>query len=227
MSELTPGGGYELPEPSLASRSIARTSRHHFNGQLVAGEGAGRVMRTESHLELLVLLVLLARPEIARIVEQPPAVEYTDEKAKLRRHVFDFLATRVDGKRVAIAVKPWKLAYKRNFAETLKRVAAQMPVGFADAVYLITDRHLDPVDVHNAWLLFGMRHPDPEADAAAARVIATMMGAMRLRDLAAATGLEGRGLRALLRLVGQRCLRPVSHERITPDTVFRKAGGQP
>lgn len=222
MSQLTPGGGYRLPEPSRASRKIARASRGHFNGHVVAGDGPGRIIRTESHLELVVLLVLLARPEIVDVVEQLPPISYIDMNGVRSEHVFDFLATCIDGARIAIAVKPWQHARRSDFVTRLKCIARDMPMGFADRIQLITDRHLDPTDVHNAWLLHGARHVDAEADEAAARAIESIVEAMRLEDLVDLVGLAGRGLRALLRLIRHGRLRLVSRERITPKSFVAK-----
>jgi hypothetical protein len=222
VSKKTPGGGYRLPEPSRASRKIARASRGHFNGHVVAGDGPGRIIRTESNLELLVLLALLMRPEIVDVVEQLPAIRYIDMNGIRREHVFDYLATRIDGTRVAIAVKPWKHAQRSDFVARLKCVARDMPIGFADRVQLITDRHLDPIDKHNAELLHAVRHADAEADEAAALAIASIVEAMRLEDLAALVGLAGRGMRALLRLVRDGRLRLVSRECISEKSFVTK-----
>jgi hypothetical protein len=222
VSDQTLGGGYRLPDPSLASRTIARSSRGHFNGGVIADFGPGRLIRTESHLELVVLLILLMRPDIVDVVEQLPPIDYLDLNGTWTKHSFDFLATRSDGSRLALAVKPWKVALRQNLVKRLARVRAHMPSGFADCVRLITERHVDPVDKHNAWLLHGARHPEPEVDAAAAAVIERMTDAVRLQDLAEAIGMAGAGMRALVRLIRAGRLRTVAHERIGPETFVAK-----
>jgi hypothetical protein len=222
VSQPTPGDGYRLPEPSLASRSIAKSSRNHFNGYLIDDLGSGRKIRTESHLELNVLLVLLMRPNIASVVEQLPPIRYCDAKGTWQTHCFDFLATHRDGTRLAIAVKPWKHARRHDMAGRLACVARYMPEGFADRIQLITERHLDPVDVHNAWLLHGVRHPEPDVDALAVAATAAIEGAVRLQDLVDAIGMAGRGMRALLRLVRAGRLSPVAHERLTHETYVKR-----
>jgi hypothetical protein len=162
------------------------------------------------------------RPEIGDVVEQLPAIRYKDMNGVRREHVFDYLATRIDGARVAIAVKPWKHAQHSDVVGRLKCVARDMPTGFADRIQLITDRHLDQIDKHNAWLLHGVRHADAEADEAAALAIGSIVEAMRLEDLVDLVGLAGRGMRALLRLIRDGRLRLVSREQITPKTFVRK-----
>lgn len=220
---MTLGGGYLLPETSHASRPIPKRSKGHFVGFVVTPDGHGRMIRTESHLEMQVLLVLLMRPDIVDVVEQVGPVRYRDRDGQLRDHFFDFLATRTDGLRLAIAVRPWKRAQRKGFAETLACIRRDLPPSVADEVFLITDRHLDPIDLHNAWLLHGVSHPDAEADLAASAAIKDMPGAIRLADLADITGMGGRGFRALLRLVRARRLLPVAHERLTPDSFVKNA----
>lgn len=222
MSTMTQGGGYLLPNASSASRPIAKSSRGHFNGHVVADFGPGRKIRTESHLELIVLLVLLMRPDIADVVEQLPPISYLDLNGRWKTHSFDFLVTRTDGTRLAIAVKPWQVAVRHDLVSRLARVHAYMPAGFADGVRLITERHVDPIDKHNAWLLHGARHPEPDVDTAAAAAVEAMAGAMRLCDLADVIGMGGAGMRALVRLIRAGRLRTIMRERITHETVVAK-----
>ena len=52
----------QLPEPPTAARRITMGSKHHFTGALVFGEGDGKTMEIESHTEMQIALVMLARP---------------------------------------------------------------------------------------------------------------------------------------------------------------------
>lgn len=89
-----------------------------------------------------------------------------------------------------------------KFGRQMPRIAAQARAGrFADDVRLLTDADLDPVELHNARLLHGVRVGDPVADEAAARVLAEMTGMASLSDLTAMTGCGAGGFRALLQLI--------------------------
>ena len=60
----------------------------------------------ESKREQEGLYLLLARPDVVDIWDQPPPVFYHDANGRKRSHTFDFLITLSSGKRIAIAVKP-------------------------------------------------------------------------------------------------------------------------
>lgn len=79
---------------------------------------------------------------------------------------------------------------------------------FANDVRLLTDADLDEVDLHNAKVLAAVRDADPEADVVARKEVAGITGAMTLRDLTMATGLDARGYRTVLRLVREGRLVP-------------------
>mgnify|MGYP006292327995 FL=1 len=217
----TPAPDPVLPAPSTADRQIPAASKGHFTGHLVCGPGAGRVVQVESHLEMQTALVLLARPGTAMLEEQV-AFGWTDARGHRKTHAFDFRLTRADGHVAAIAVKPTKYLRKNGFLGEMRQIAAQVTPDFADAVRVMTERDLDPVELHNAELFHGMRHSDPEADAAAAAVLATLLGAVPLADLTGRIGLGARGFRALVRRIAAGELRCLARERITPATLVRR-----
>lgn len=217
----TPTGGIRLPEPPSAARKVAMGARHHFSGTLVFGDGAGRAMDVESHTELQVALVMLARREVVDLEAQVPFA-WIDPEGVRRTHVFDFRVTRRDATRVALIVKSAKQARAPTTRATAARIAAQVTPDVADEVRVITERDFDPVEVHNARLLHSVREADPPADAAAARLVAATAGAVRIGDLVERLGLGGRGFRAVVRLLRRHALDPVRHERITPDTLVRR-----
>jgi hypothetical protein len=217
----TPAPDPVLPAPSTADRQIPAASKGHFTGHLVCGPGAGRVVQVESHLEMQIALVLLGRVD-TEMLEEQVAFGWTDARGRRKTHAFDFRLTRADGHVTAIAVKPTKFLRKNGFLDKMRLIAAQVTPDFADAVRVMTERDLDPVELHNAELFHGMRHPDPEADAAAAAAIAPLIGAVPLAELADRIGLGARGFRALVRRIaaGELCAR--ARERITPRTLVRR-----
>ena len=140
----------------------------------------------------------------------------------MHTHFFDFRASLRGGARIAIAVKPRRRLESGRFFDTIQAIASQVMPDFADHVRVFTEASIDPVEFHNAELLHGLRRPDPEADAAARAAVAALTGTAVLEDLAAQVGLGARGLRALIRLIGMRCLCLVRWERITPGSLVQR-----
>ncbi|MRX50290.1 hypothetical protein GI374_07480 [Paracoccus sp. S-4012] len=211
----------QLPEPPSAARRIAMGAKHHFSGTLVFGEGAGRTMQVESHTEMQVALVMLARPEVIDLENQLPH-RWTDRDGALRTHFFDFRVSLRNGSRIALIVRSARKAANLDFRQTVRLIASQVLPEFADQVGVMTEKHLDPIEVHNAELIQSVRQSDPEADAEVRSVISGMVGAGRIGDLAERTGLRGRGFRAVVRLIRRQELVLATHERITHDALVRK-----
>lgn len=103
----------------------------------------------------------------------------------------------------------------------LRRIAAQQDDRFED-VRLLTDRNLDRISAQNAETFFAIRAPDHEADTAAAAVVSRLVGCAVLADVSCEVGLEGRGMRALIRLIAGRKLRLCRHERIWLTSFVRR-----
>lgn len=219
----TSTGGLLPPLPSIAERAVPVASKGRFTGHLVAGDGPGRIIRTESHLEMQTALIWLARPETAEIEEQV-SFPWCDRDGSRRTHFFDFRIVRRDGTRVALAVKPEKRLKSGRFLAEIRRIAGQVTPDFADEVRLFTDRHIDRIELHNAELFHAVRQPDPEADDAASDVTAGLVGAVPLDELSRRIGLGPRGFRALVRLMANHRLRLVREGRITPTSEVQKVG---
>ncbi|ATQ57211.1 TnsA endonuclease N-terminal domain-containing protein [Paracoccus yeei] len=156
------GGTIVPPGPSLASRGGV-VGKHHFTGEFVADFSGARVVYFESHLEMQVLEVLRARPDVADVAEQPPRVTWRDGSGVVRHHTFDFLVTLRSGERVAVAVKPAARVISSGVRVALAEIAAQIDPAFAARILLVTDRDIDPVEVRNATLLNRLGPVCPEA----------------------------------------------------------------
>lgn len=220
MSYL-PLGARRLPQPSTAMRAVSRTSQFHFNGQTVIGDGPGRLVLTDSRLEMNWLKVLLARSDTADLHEQV-MFEWHDFDGICHNHFFDFVVSHTDGNTIAYTVRP-EARTGGSFAETMPQIAKQARTSHLyHDVRLLTDKMLDPIELTNAWLMHGMRTPEPVADDAAATVLAGMNGIATLSALAKATGLSGQGYRALVRLISSQHLLTVRHERIDLKTEVYK-----
>ena len=214
--------GRLLPAPSRADRRIARASKGHCTAYAVVGDGPGRRMQAESHLELTHLQMLDADPAIVDLQEQ---VLFSFGEGDRRRHFFDLVATFNKGSRIAFTIKPEARLRSGRFLDEMREVAWWVrKKSFADDVRLLTDADVDPVALHNAKVLAAVRQTDPEADALARRMTEDLIGGTTLRELTRATGMEARGYRALLRLIRTGALIPSANERINPQTLVLSKG---
>ena len=217
----TPDGGLLLPADPIAGRKIAFGARHHFTGTLVFGENEGQVMEVESHTEMQVALVMLARREVVSL-ENQVRFPWTDRTGAGRTHYFDFRVSLRDGSRIALFVKSAYRAGNELTKDEMHQIGSQVTPDFADRVSVMTEQHIDPIELHNAELVQAVRLPDPEVDAAARRAVAGMLGAARIGDLVDRIGENGRGFRAVARLIRSHELELATHERITYEALVRR-----
>lgn len=217
----TPSGTIILPRPSIAGRRITMGVQKHFTGNLVVGEDEGQVIEFESHTERQTALVMLAREEVVDLESQIP-FNWVDQAGKARTHFFDFRVSLSDGARVALIVKNSRKAAKPDFVAEMRVLARQVTANFASRVSLITEMHLDPIEVHNAELVHGVRLSDPEPDEAVREVVASIDGAVKIKDIVAATKYAGRSFLAVVRMIRSHQLELINHERIEPGVFVRR-----
>jgi len=218
----TSSDGRVLPAPSRADRNIQAASKGHCTAFAVLGLGAGTRVQAESKLELDHLRLQASRPDVADIREQ---VLFLFGRRDEGSHVFDMVVTLTSGTRTAFTVKPEAELASGRFVEKMQRIAWWVHQrGFADAVRLLTDADLDPVAQHNANIDAALRDLDDAADSAARGLVRALRGVASIRDLTGRLGLEERGYRALLRLIRQGELSPVSRQCITPCTLVEWKG---
>jgi hypothetical protein len=208
-----------LPTPRRFTRNFSPVSKGHFTGDLIVGPGAGQAMGVESHLEMNVALVLSERPGVVELENQVAFRWWCDREKNGKVHHFDFRTNHRDGSRTAVMVKPSKKLACQIFLAQAREIAAQVTPAFADRVTIMTERDIDPIELHNAAFLNGLRDSDPEADSAARRMLAGLAGAIPVREIVAGVQRGGRGFRAVGRLLRNRELELVRHERITPDAL--------
>lgn len=198
-----PGSGAWTPTlPSRASRRPPARSRGSARGAIY-DHRRNLELVFESELERKTAYLLLANPDVIDIRDQPPAIEYKDKNGERRRHIFDFLVTFGDSRKLAIAVKPYAKAHSKNFAETLGAIAGQLPRDFADAVALVTERDLPRQDCKNAALLHSVarEHARDEDAENAVYIALSAQSETTIGAIVGVTGLKGRAYRALLRLI--------------------------
>ncbi len=218
----TPTGDIVLPAPSRAMHHIPLSSPTNFSGQFIAGGGAGRVVLTNSHLELEWGLILNGRRETVDLSEQVK-FDWVNEEGESHPHYFDFVVLQSDKRRIAYAVRPMARSFG-SFRETMPMIAKQARASrlYSDVRHL-SEKDLDPIELSNAWLFHGMRTPDPEADILAADVLAEMSGIVTLGELADRVHQGPWGFRAMIRLIRSHHLRLVRPELINSTTEVYKA----
>lgn len=143
----------QSPRASRSTRRIARRSKHSSRGGVVVNLPSWdrpRIVYFESKLEQRVLFLLLARGDVKDLWEQPPSILYRDQAGLRRTHFPDFLIELRNGRRIAIAVKPAKVAHRSKFDGTLRCVRQAMTKDYADDLVLITDHDFTKAEALNA-----------------------------------------------------------------------------
>jgi hypothetical protein len=209
--------------PTLAKRNVSHSSKSHLSGFHVFGDGAGRIVGAESHLEFNVALCLDAHHNTADLHEQVP-FDWLDELGRRRTHYFDFVVTTLSGDRVAYSVKPLAKC-KGRFADDMQAIAEQATQSRDYAqVRIFTDQDLDPVMLFNAKLLHACRTPVAYPDAKAREVLESLTGVVTIAELVSQIGLLGDGFRAVVRLLRGKKLRLHRHEHISYTATVYKSG---
>ncbi len=193
-------GGNQPPKGSRASRKIAKRSKHSSRGGVVVqlpSEPHPRVVLFESKLEQRVLFLLMTRSDIWDLREQPPAFLYTGECGRLRQHTFDFLLELSSGRRIAVAVKPFKVAKERRFISELLAVRRALTKDYAHDLVLITDRDFTRDQALNAQRLNDFRRGvDCSSSGAVREAIGKSAFPTTLRALISGLPDPGRAFRA-------------------------------
>ena len=181
----------------------------------------------ESLLEMKVLHLLLARPDIWDLWEQPERIRYVDADGTTKLTFFDFLITLRCGRKIAIAVKPAAIVEGTGFRQELELIRASTPLSFADDVVLVTDRSFTPADARNAERLQEFRRtPDEEADEIITELLRGLRSETTIAALVASSGLDGRGFRAAFRAIYSGSARLVTEGDISPKSEVMSEGFQ-
>jgi hypothetical protein len=208
--------------PSIASRRPAMKSRGSCRGAII-DYADNRELYFESNLEAGLAYMLVARNDVARVVDQPPAVAYTDSNGKAREHTFDFMAVTADGVHIAFAVKPEAKVEKSGIRTTLELIRQQVGARFADRYLLRTEKHITRDRVFNARLILHARRGRNQEDVARLKdIVATLHGDVRINDVVGLSGLGGRGFYALVNLIGDGALELAGPGRIDYRATVRR-----
>ncbi len=220
--------GEMSPEPSRATRGISRRSKHSSRGGIVVdlpGNKRPRVVQFESKLEQRVLFLYLANHDVVDIWEQPPFIRYRDEAGKRKHHFFDFLVVLKDGRRLALAVKPWKIVQKSDFPRELRRIRAATPKEFAHEVVLVTDRHFTRAEALNAQRFVEFsRSRNPDHQKRLEALVRDNEFPRTVGELSQLLNLGGHGFRAVVIAIYEGLLKTDKRHLIDLDTLVCSGG---
>lgn len=216
---------YYVPAaPSEASRTITLKSSASNRGFLL-NHTCHRWIGYESALERDFLTVLLARPGVKNLQEQPGPVTYVDADGELRKHTLDVLVELDSGKKIACDVKANSRRESSGIDDVQRQVRDQNP-GYADKFIVRTDREISRVQVRNAELIQRARTLwNEEAIEELRRHLASMHGFFPFASLVALLDDEAVGFNAVVNLIGTQELKPVTrrHRLEVTELEIRKA----
>ena len=214
---------FQPPAPTIAGLMFPARSKLTVRGFTLAmtpAEGYWRQIISASQGERETCLLSLAMPDLWNLFDQPKPVSFVDVDCKQKTHRFDFLSELRNGRRVAIAVKPAERVERLNFRATLKAIKRDLPIGFADDVFLVTEQERNKVEVRNAELLnFFRRCPDEEADSVVADLIKKLFGEITINELIEKSGLGARTFRAAFRAIYRGKLIANTREHISNNSI--------
>ncbi|MEI4488609.1 hypothetical protein V8J36_20640 [Frigidibacter sp. MR17.14] len=205
-----------LPDPakSRAKRPIPKASQGHFVGEFVFGFDKPQRVGFASLLEYNAALCAVYRPGFVDLEEQLERVVFRKLNGKPGDHYLDYRVTYHNGLRIGMAVKPAAIAAKPEFQATMRAVARAAVSRVVDKVVVVTERHIHPVELHNAELFHAARRPVADED----RVIGELCARLRTPNTVEAMLDQGRHdgvtLFGVARAIHGRGLRLVRNERI-------------
>jgi hypothetical protein len=218
-----------VPSPESWTPTARSRGKRHFK---FASKGSSRgvavvddtAVEGESRQERLGMLVIRARPDTRRLVEQSPQVEYVDTDGVVRIHTFDLHVFRMDGKKIAVDFKPTALVKRSGIRALHDTVARQISSRTADELLVMTPSMYTRADVYNAELQHTLTRQDyPEDDETVLKLIRRMKGPAPIADLVARSKLAGYGFNAVVRAIAGGHLRMTERRRIEHAAVVARS----
>lgn len=188
--------------PSRAKRSIPNSSRGHFVGELVFNRGNERQrLGFASMTEHNAALCFIYRPDFLDIEEQLASLPFVLPNGKKSVHFFDFRVTIKGGRRVCISVKPERIAQTYGYRAKMDCIKRAAIGNICDDVRTVTERNIDPIELHNAKLFHSARDPQAELDARVIAALQVVTAPVRICDFLNEIGVEGAGFRSVARAI--------------------------
>lgn len=202
--------------PSRAKRSIPKSSKKHFVGELVFNRGEYRQrVGFASMYEHNAALCFIYRPDFLDIEEQLASLPFVLPNGKKSEHFFDFRVTFKGDRRVCISVKPERIAQTYEYRAKMDCIRQAAIGNICDDVRTVTERNIDPVELHNAKLFHSARDADAELDARVIAALQMVTSPVRIGKFLAEIGLEGKGFRSVARAIRFGQAKLFNRERIT------------
>lgn len=213
---------WEPPSPSRASRRMSRVSHSRCSIEFVYGPPPGVRITCESQLEYHVVLCAAYRQDVVGIEEQLPPVAYHDGR-RVKHHYLDLRVTLKNRRRHGLTVKHTGSRDYLEFKAVLPKIRAALVPSVIDELYLVTEEHICPVELHNAKLFHATRRPEPVGDAALALQIANMPHPMSIAELLRLVGMPGQ-MPAVARAIRLGALELCAKEKISVQTLVQRRG---
>lgn len=209
------------PAKSRAVRSIPRSSKGHFVGELVFKRGEeDQRLGWGSFTEHDVALCFIYRPDFKDIEEQLADLPFTLPCGKASHHFFDFRFTQKSGRKICISVKPERIAVTYEYRALIAKVRQAAIGNICDAVATVTERNMHPVQLHNSRLFHAAREPEPKLDGAVLKELKDLSRPVSISEFLAETGIGGRGFFSLARAIRFEHVSLFTPERILPSTLI-------
>jgi hypothetical protein len=221
-----------VPSPELWTPTARSRSKRHFKFASKASSRGVAVIddtavESESRGERKGTLVLRARPDTLRVVEQSPQVEYVDANGVMHTHTFDLHVFRIDGTKVAVDFKPLALVKHSGIRELHAALARQMPPRTADVLLVVTERMYTRADLYNAELMnAAARQEFPEDDEVVLKLISRMKGPAPIADLVSRSKRAGYGFNAVVRAIANGHLRMTERRHIEYPAIVAPVRGE-
>lgn len=177
-----------------------------------------------SYEEAQVYENLAAHPEVVNIMEQFTRINYFDCNGIPRLTCVDAHVLLRSSEEVLVSVKYDDKAKRASYLAEIANVAVQCSRYIADR-FIVVSRY----SFHRNWrenarvIHYARRGWDPEADAVVLDTANSMPESFRLDELVQKSGLDGRGWRAAVRLIGDGDLRKHPLDLIQGNTICRRA----
>jgi hypothetical protein len=203
------------PEKSKGLRHFKFTSKGNSRGAAVVDNVS---VESESGQERKGMLIIRARPDTLRVVEQTPRIDYVGAGGIVLEHFFDLKVFKTCGTTVAIDFKPSKLVEKSGIREQHRLMAPQMSRRDADEILIMTERMYSRIDYFNANLMHAMARQDyPDDDETVRRLVAHMKAPAPIADIVKKSRLAAYGFGAVVRAISGGSLRMLEVRRIDYD----------
>lgn len=215
---------WELPMPSRAVRTIPKSSKGHFVGELVYVDVNGEPQRIGfgSFTECKTLICLIYRDDFADIEEQLAGLCFEKPDGSASTHHFDFRFTTKGGRKICISVKPERIASTYIYRATFSGVKTAAIGNICDAVATVTERNISPIQLHNAELFHAARRPQPAIDEQVIAGLAHLTGPVSINQFLADIKLYGAGFFSVARAIRYGHARMFNPEKIKGKTLIER-----